>query len=158
VLAVKDLPSGWSVNNTAHDNSPSCYTNPLEQVPSTSYAKANFAKGGSLPALSEELGTFASAAGSLATLIKSLNACKSFTVTSNGQSVSGTMGAASSPTYGDQSAAWTATLTLQGIDVNQGFVIVRKGNYLMLVALGDIGAVDTPSLQGFVAQALNKLP
>jgi hypothetical protein len=36
--------------------------------------------------------------------------------------------------------------------------VVRKGNYVMAVALGDIGSVDTGTLDGFVGQALGKLP
>jgi hypothetical protein len=68
------------------------------------------------------------------------------------------MGPMSSPTYGDQSAAYDATLTIQGVDVNQGFVMVRKGNYITLIALGDIGSLDAPTMQGFVNQAVTKIP
>lgn len=91
-------------------------------------------------------------------MTKTLNTCKTFTETSKGQVVNGVMGPMSSPTYGDQSAAYDATLTVQGVDVNQGFVMVRKGNYITLIALGDIGSLDAPTMQGFVNQAVTKIP
>jgi len=49
-------------------------------------------------------------------------------------------------------------LTVQGLNVNEGFVVVRKGNYIALVVLGDIGSLDAPTLQGFVAKAVAKIP
>ncbi|HEX3461747.1 MAG TPA: hypothetical protein VHT49_12640 [Acidimicrobiales bacterium] len=158
MLSITDLPSGWSVDNSPHNASSSCYSNPLTKVASTSYTHADFAKGGSLPSLSEELGTYSSSTTAFSTIASTLNGCKSFNETSGTESISGTMGPMSAPTYGDQSAAWTATLTIQGVDANQGFVMVRKGSYLMIVALGDIGALDNSTLQGFVAQALAKVP
>jgi len=158
LLAVSDLPTGWAVDNTPQSASTSCYTNPLKQVASTAYANINFAQGGSLPELAQELGLYASGPSAFATVTKTLNTCKTFTETSKGQVVNGVMGPMSSPTYGDQSAAYDATLTIQGVDVNQGFVMVRKGNYITLIALGDIGSLDAPTMQGFVNQAVTKIP
>jgi len=129
-----------------------------KQVASTAYANINFAQGGSLPELAQELGLYASGPSAFATVTKTLNTCKTFTETSKGQVVNGVMGPMSSPTYGDQSAAYDATLTVQGVDVNQGFVMVRKGNYITLIALGDIGSLDAPTMQGFVNQAVTKIP
>lgn len=158
LLSITDLPTGWSVDNTPQSSSTSCYTNPLAQVSSRSYAHIDFAQGGGLPELAEELGYYASGLSSFATISKTLNSCKTFTETSKGQVITGSMGVMSSPTYGDQSAAYDATLTIQGVDVNQGFVMVLRGNYITLVALGDIGSLDTPTLQGFVNQAVGKIP
>jgi hypothetical protein len=158
LLAVSDLPTGWAVDNTPQSASTSCYTNPLKQVAATAYANINFAQGGGLPELAQELGLYASGPSAFATVTKTLNTCKTFTETSKGQVVNGVMGPMSSPTYGDQSAAYDATLTIQGVDVNQGFVMVRKGNYITLIALGDIGSLDAPTMQGFVNQAVTKIP
>lgn len=115
LLSISDLPSGWSVDNTPQSASTSCYTNPLAQVTSKSYAHIYFAQGGSLPALAEELGYYASGPSSFATISNTLNKCKTFTETGNGQVITGSMGPMSSPTYGDQSAAYDATLTIQGL-------------------------------------------
>ena len=60
LLTIGDFPTGWSVDNSQASNSSGCYTRPLEQVPSLSYAKANFAKGGGLPELAQELGHYSS--------------------------------------------------------------------------------------------------
>ena len=158
MLSITDLPTGWSVDNTAQSVSTSCYDDPLKHVASTSYANVDFAQGGSLPELVQELGLYASGPSAFATITHTLNGCKTFSETSKGQSVSGVMGPMSSPSYGDQSAAYDATLTTQGESLNQGFVMVRKGNYLTIIALGDLGSLDAPTLQGFVNQAVAKIP
>src|ERR1035437_5841266 len=108
--------------------------------------------------MNESLAFYRSASGPFATGVKALNACKTFNTTGQSPNYSGTLGAMSSPSYGDQSAAYNANLTVQGLNVNEGFVIVRKGNYIALVVLGDVGSLDTPTLQGFVTQAVAKIP
>ena len=122
------------------------------------HAVADFNQGGAPPVLEETLSTYASAASAFTTGITALNACKTFTTTGSGTNYSGTLGAMSSPTYGDQSAAYNANLTVQGVNVNEGFVVVRKGNYIALVLLGDIGSLDSATLQGFVTMAVAKIP
>ena len=159
LLTIGDFPTGWSVDNSQASNSSGCYTRPLEQVPSLSYAKANFAKGGGLPELAQELGHYSSGPSAFSTITTTLNNCKSFTTTAaDGTSAKGTLGAMSFPSSGDQSAAYTATLDIEGFNVNQGLVIVRKGNYLTLIALGDIGSLDSATLQQYVTKAVAKLP
>jgi hypothetical protein len=158
MLAIQDLPTGWSVDNTPQSSSTSCYSDPVTKAPSLAYAHEDFAQGGTLPELAEELGYFANGAEAFSSINATLASCSHFTEQDGSQTVSGTMGAMSSPTYGDQSAAYTAAFTLQGVNVTQGFVMVRKGNYIALVALGDIGSLDSSTLEGFVAQAVGKLP
>jgi len=157
LLAITDLPTGWSVDNTPQTASVSCYTNPLARVPSTAYAHVSFAQGGGTPILAEELGFYSSGPSAFTKITGTLNGCKTFTETNKGETVNGVMGPMSSPNYGDQSAAYDATLTIQGTSVNQGFVMVRKGNFITLVALGDIGSLDATKLQQFVNQAVTKV-
>ncbi len=85
------------------------------------------------------------------------DACTSVKTTVGGESVSGTVGPAVFPPFGDQSAAYTANLTVQGQAVTQDIVLVQKGNYLVAVALADTGAVNTTELDGFVTQAVAKV-
>lgn len=161
LLAISDLPTGWSVDNTPQSGvSTSCYSNPLTKAHSVAYAHVDFAQGGNLPELTQELGRYSSGPTAFTTISAILNKCKTFTESSNGQVVSGTMGEMSSPSYGNQSVAYDATLTPKGVGIslNQGFVMIRKGNYITLVALGDIGSVATATLQGFVNQAVAKIP
>jgi hypothetical protein len=158
LLSINDLPTGWTVDNSA--NSPgslSCVPADLAHG-SLHHADISFAQNGSLPILDESLGIWASAASVFAGGVTALNRCKAFTTTGSGTNYSGTLGAMSSPTYGDQSAAYNANLTIQGLDVNEGFVVVRKGSYIALVVLGDIGSLDSPTLQEFVTKAVAKIP
>ena len=92
------------------------------------------------------------------TVETTLNACHSFTETANGTTASGTIGAMSFPTYGDESIAWTADITVEGVTAAQGLVLVKKGSLLTMLALGDTGQLDTTSLQQFTALVVNKLP
>ena len=87
-----------------------------------------------------------------------LNACHNWTETLNGTTISGTLGATSFPSYGDESAAFTAAFTVSGVSAVQGGVLVKKGSHVTIVALGDIGQLDTASLEQFTAQAVAKLP
>ena len=159
LLTIGDFPTGWSVDNSQASNSSGCYTRPLEQVPSLSYAKANFAKGGGLPELAQELGHYSSGPSRV---LDDHHDPQQLQVVhhdgADGTSAKGTLGAMSFPSSGDQSAAYTATLDIEGFNVNQGLVIVRKGNYLTLIALGDIGSLDSATLQQYVTKAVAKLP
>ena len=158
LLAVTDLPTGWAVDNSPTSPAPSCYSNPLTKVPSVAYTDAKFTQGGSTPVLIEQLGYYTAATNDFATIKGRLDACKSFTETEGGTTASGVLGAMSFPSYGNQSAAYVATITVEGTTLNQGFVVAQKGNYLVIVALGDIGTFDQVSLQQFTAQALGKIP
>ncbi len=165
LLSVSDLPSGWSVDNSSQSNTNgSCYSDPLKQIHSNSYAHIDFSKGGGLPELAEEVGVFSSGVQAFKEVTTTLDACKTFTESFQGQGTSGsgtqtakgTMGEMSSPKYGDQSTAYDATISADGISLNQGFVLVRKGDTLYLVALGDIGSLDTSTLEKIVSLAISK--
>lgn len=68
------------------------------------------------------------------------------------------MGQLSFPSYGEQSTAYNATIDAEGFNLNQGFAVVQKGNYVTQVALGDLGSLDTATLTKYVELAVNKLP
>jgi hypothetical protein len=157
-LSISDLPTGWSVDNSSTSPSSSCYSDPLTKVPSISYLSTRFVQGGSFPVLIQELGQYQDSRAAFDSIKSTLDACHNFTETSDTTTVSGSLGAMSFPQIGDGSAAYTATLSAQGVTVSQSFVLVRKGQILTIVALGDYGSVDTTQLQQFVNQAVAKLP
>jgi hypothetical protein len=158
LLSITDLPTGWTVDNSPNNSgSLSCLPASLSKG-AASHAEVDFQQGGGLPVLDESIGFYASAQTTFATAVKALNGCKTFTTTGSGTNYSGSLGAMSSPTYGDQSAAYNANLTVQGLNINEGFIVVRKGSYIALVVLGDVGSLDSPTLQGFVTQAVAKIP
>jgi len=157
LLAVTDLPTGWSVDsNTTTPNS--CYSGPLTKISPASYAHVDFAQGGSLPELIEQLAFSTSATNSFYAIKSTLDGCTTFTEMVGGKTISGNLGPMSFPSFGDQSAAFDATLSINGKNVNQGFVVAQKSNYLTVVALGDVGPLDSALLQQFITLALGKIP
>jgi uncharacterized protein (DUF697 family) len=62
------------------------------------------------------------------------------------------------PPQADQSVAYNVNGTVSGFNVNLGFVLMRKGDYLMLVGIGHLGSLDTASLQQFITTALGNVP
>lgn len=48
-------------------------------------------------------------------------------------------------------------LTVQGVQAVFDIVIIRRGNQILGIALGDIGSVDTTQLEQFVGTALGKI-
>lgn len=48
----------------------------------------------------------------------------------------------------DQSAAHDAALTCEGLDVNQGFVVVQGAATVFIVAPNDGGSIERNTLQG----------
>ena len=160
LLTVDQLPSGWSVNNTVIPHSSNCYADPLLKVPQISYGTITFAQGGTAPELVEDVGSYTSPAAAFATIKSTLDGCTSFTETANTLNVTGTMGAMSFPAYGNESAAYTATLNdaADSVTLEQGIVVAQKGRYIVALALGDLGSVDTEQLQQFMTTALAKVP
>jgi hypothetical protein len=160
-LTVADLPSGWAVYVVPSTNSRNCAHDPLQKVPTTSYTRIHLLYGGSSPGLAEAVGTYASSEQAFQAITESLSTCTSFTgaVTYQGQSVqvTGRLGAMFSfPTYGSESAAYSASATGGGTTVVENLVIARQGNALVDVGLTDIGSVDKGQLQNLVARAMTK--
>jgi hypothetical protein len=119
---------------------------------------AEFEQGGSLPILFEALDRSGNATQKFDALEQVLNACKSITSTNDGTTNTLSVGAMSFPAQANQSVAYDVSGTISGVTVNIGFVLMRKSDYLILVGLGEIGSLDSGSLQTFITTALNKLP
>jgi hypothetical protein len=158
LLSVTDLPTGWSVDNSKSGGSSTfkgCKT--FNTVNQTDSASTEFTDGG-LPVLVESLGWSPNAPALLKSGIANVNQCKSMTISNNGQTEKATMGPMSFPTVGSKSAAYQMIVNIKGLNVDFDIVIAQKGNYLVLVALGDLGPPNTTQLQQFVSAAMTKIP
>lgn len=158
LLSVTDLPTGWSVDNSKSGGSSTfngCKT--FNTVNQSDTASAEFTDGG-LPVLVESLGWSPNAPALLKSGIANVNQCKSMTISNNGQTENATMGPMSFPTVGSQSAAYQMIVNIKGLNVDFDIIIAQKGNYLVLVALGDLGPPNTTQLQQFVSSAIAKIP
>jgi hypothetical protein len=162
VLAVSDLPSGWVVDNSPPTTgSASCYYNPLQKVPTTSYAEGHFVYSGNRPVIVQQVGTYGAVAQAFKEITAILDKCTTFTETTSGKgqaptTATGTMGQMSFPTFGTESAAYSVTEVVEGVNVVQNFVIARVGNALDEVALGDIGSVNNAQLANLERIAVAK--
>jgi len=157
LLSVNELPTGWAVDSS-ENTANACNSHPLEAAPPAQEDHVYFADAGGTPALQEALATYRSSAVSAFHAVKTaLDKCTSFDSTANGETVHETQGAMSFPAVGDQSAAYEASFTIQGIAASFDIVIARRGSVLVAVAEGDVGSVDVDQFQGFVNQALAKV-
>ena len=156
LLTVNDLPAGWVVDNSTSSSTASGCLSSSTNTPTS--VNATFAQGGSLPELLEVLDRKGDAEQRFGAVVSALNACHSTTITGSGQSITLSIGAMSFPSEGDQSNAYDFSGSVEGLAVNLGLVIIRKGYYLLGVGLVDIGSVDTDSLESFVSTAMEKLP
>ena len=156
-LSLSDMPTGWSVNNAAlHSPNAGCLI-PVFRGSNLTIAKVHYADSGNLPTLDEEVAASKSASKAFASNVKRLNACHTAKVTSQGQTVTYSIGQLSYPKVGNQSAAYNVSFTVSGITGSEDIVIWRSGSYLGGIALGDEGSVDTSLLQTFVSQAVSKI-
>ena len=158
LLEINEMPSGWSTLAPPETTTESCYSFPLAKVPSLSHDHVNYSKTGNVPAFSEELAYFSSGKSAFATISDTLNNCHTFALSAEGRSGTGTSGQMSFPKTGEQSQAYLANITIQGVRFTDETVLAQKGNFLVLVSLADLGPVDSVSLENLVNLAMAKIP
>lgn len=67
------------------------------------------------------------------------------------------IGQMSFPSLGDQSSAWLISGTESIVSISAPIVIVRKGNYVMVLALLGSGSNQTSTLEGIATSAVGKM-
>jgi hypothetical protein len=165
LLAVSDLPAGWSVVPSSDSSSPApkCLQNVKSDLKATSKAEATFADGSNgLPVLDEYLAYLPSNGRSAMTVIRHvLSGCGHISVTSGGDTLAGTIGAMSFPAVGDQSSAYQMNLsaTVSGLSITLGIdlVVFRKADTVAMIIYGDLGTPDIHALHPLVEDAAAKL-
>jgi hypothetical protein len=160
LLTVSQMPIGWSVDNTQSSGSTSCLGKILEPtgIKQTGSATVNFADNGSVPEVGEKLATYAVPASKVfAKIVATIDRCKTLTGTAGGYKMTGTVGQMSFPRYGDQSAAFAATLTAEELTYGEDVLVVRKGSILFGIAEDSLGSPDLSQFQSFVGAALKRV-
>lgn len=164
LLSVRDLPAGWSVDNSASGDSastPPCLANSKAAFHATVKTERDFLGGTDYPRINEQIGYFASSANATTRFNAGkavLDGCKTVSFTSGGTRFTGTIGALSFPTVGDRSAAWRLTISAGGETAALDAVVVQKSAELMMMVYGNVGSVDVGPLTTFVRKAVAKLP
>jgi hypothetical protein len=162
LLTLADLGPGWSVDNRPSSGSlRGCDTKPFD-VDETARAEAAFKNGTSVPSIDQRIAAFSTsekAKSVYAEGTQRVDACKTFTITDNGQTYHGNAGQMSlGASYGDQSKAYQFTVNVQGFDAGIDAVYVLKGLEIMSFIYTDLGTPDLATVNSLVAKATSKLP
>jgi hypothetical protein len=167
LLALSDLPTGWAIDNSDSggdgddSDEPSCLAGLDKSITAEGQAQIQFQFDGSIPELSQAIGTFGSSAAA-STAFKagsaSLDSCTDLSFTTGGQTIQGTIAPLSFEKIGDQAKAWAMTFAANGISVGFDIVVFQKGSTLEELGLGDIGTPNLTDLTTYCDKALAKAP
>jgi hypothetical protein len=165
LLTISDLPAGWSVVPSSGGSSaaPRCLLHAQTGLKATSKAEATFADGSDgLPLLGEYLSYLPGQGQSaMAFLSRRLSSCGHISLTSDGQALTGTMGAMSFPAVADQSSAYQMNLSasVSGLSITLGIdlIVFRKADTVAMILYGDLGTPDIQAVQRIVRHAAAKL-
>jgi hypothetical protein len=159
LLTLSNFPIGWTVDNSSSGGGAvtgGCLAG-VKTAPKTETKVSASFENGQLPQLAESLVSGRAGASAYGRVNHVLAGCKHFTVTSNGQSLTLTVGAMSFPTVGDESSAYGVTFSVKGVNAGADFVLFKVGFITGLIEYADIGQPDPSQLQAFVTEAVNKI-
>lgn len=162
LLAVSDLPAGWSSTSDSGSSggAASCAAlnnRPWQALPER--AEADFQQSEIGPFIAEKLdaGPSAQVAQAWAAFASATATCRSF----SGQTSSGTaqykLSSLSFPSYGDQTYAFAITVTASGISASGDVVVVRKGGTLVQILALGIPDVPVSTVEQFTSAAVAKV-
>lgn len=162
-LSLSNMPIGWSVDNSSSggtSNLGGCLQNlqALGHPPKgITRVQVNF-DDQNLPSLQETLEGGKGASNRYQRFVKILQGCKSisFTDSSTGDQVTGSVGAMSFPTVGNSSSAFAINLSIKGISAGIDIVLFRVGDLDGDIVYGDLSP-DASVVQGFATEAVNKI-
>jgi hypothetical protein len=162
LLALDDMPPGWSPQTVSSDSgaSPSCV--PLKDgawkhLPQS--AEADFEQGQTGPFLIEQLagGSASQAGAAMRALIKATGECAKFTQKTGSGTNAWSLEPLSFPSYGDATYAFALTIASDaGMSAGGDVVIVRKGGVLVQVTVYGIGSVSVSTVEDLVGKAVAK--
>jgi hypothetical protein len=164
LLAIADMPAGWSTTGSTSDGShatascPAINSRAWQQLPSN--AEADFSDGSMGPFLTEKLaaGTVAQTTAAWQAFSKATTQCATFSApTSGGGTEKFQLAALSFPSYGDQTYAIALTLTASsGLSASGDIVVVRKGGVLVQVIAVGLESVPVTTVEDAVSKAVAK--
>lgn len=161
-FSLSDMPTGWSVDNAnaSASNFRGCLTGliALEKPSKTVLVDYVVYDNQSIPSLSEYLAagkTTKDATKLYGKYIHVLNGCTTFSFTDQGEQGTGTVGAMSFPTFGNQSESYSVSISVGGQSVNVDVVILRVGRYVANLAYEDYSP-DNATVEAFAQEAAAK--
>ncbi|HEX8003621.1 MAG TPA: hypothetical protein VF519_13090 [Mycobacteriales bacterium] len=172
LLAVGDLPTGWSVDDDEDDDD----EDPIQGCPELAAlddrigerpnAEVSFARAELGPFFSESAGTFrdaGDAAAAVRRLTHALGSCPSFTYTDDdGKKQRARIAALSFPQVGDETFAARMSVEFEGGRISVDFAVVRVRQHVLLLAGTSVttvfggGQLDPADLERLVRAAVTK--
>jgi hypothetical protein len=163
LLAVSDFPSGWSVVGNSDSGEPKCIDTVRSALNATSKAEVTFAYGSNGAATVEESLAYVPGRGhsAMTAMSRILSGCGPIHMTTNGQTLTGTVGSMSFPAVADQSFAYqmnlTDTVSGQSITVPIGIVVFRKADTVAMILYANPGNAASQPLETVVQDAAAKV-
>jgi hypothetical protein len=162
LLTLSEMPAGWASAPNSKDGSSTTdqicsgkLDNSIggKNAPS---AQVTFKAAGSslIPSeLDEAIGYDPTASADFSKAKSILDSCHS----GKEQGVTLSIGQMSFPSLGDQSSAWLVSGAESIISISAPIVIVRKGDYVMILTLLGTGSNQTSTLEGIATTAVGKM-
>jgi pimeloyl-ACP methyl ester carboxylesterase len=161
LLAVADLPAGWSAATTTGNTPPKlanapCLAGLAKHPKGWSYRSAAFVEGNSIPNLDEVLASGAGVGQAWQRFDRALAGCRSATLVLGRTRVRATVRRLAFPTIGRTSSAYAWAFTLAGIRIGFDLVLFQTGGYGGEISYADLGAPQTATAAAFVRAAAAK--
>ncbi|HBW18658.1 MAG TPA: hypothetical protein DEH11_06420 [Actinobacteria bacterium] len=158
LLAVADLPAGWSavpVNPGSVQTSAPCLSSLATNPKGFMYATAAFVQGTAIPTLSEVLAAGPQVQQRWQNLAQALARCRTATLTIGGTKVNATVRPLPFPRVASTSSAYAWGFTIAGIQIGFDLILFETGTYAGYLAYSDLGP-PAATVQAFADAAVAK--
>lgn len=160
VVHLSDMPAGWSSEPVSKSHTCASIDPVYDKYSGPSVVDVAYqGSPQGAPVFDEAVIVYQSAGQAtrdFQALINQFDACKSFKISSGGETGTGTVRSMSLGSYGDKSAAYQQQVTVSGITLGLDEVFVVKRNILAIAAYGDVNP-DAATAQEFITKAVTKL-
>jgi len=159
MLAVADLPAGWSAVPASPESvqtSAPCLSSLATNPKGWTYAAAAFVQGTSIPTLSEVLATGPQVRQGWQGLARALARCRTATLTIGGTKVTATVRPLPFPRVASTSSAYAWAFTISGIQIGFDLVLFEAGTYAGYLTYSDLGPPAAATVTAFADAAAAK--
>ena len=161
LLNTADLPGGWNVKHASTPATFRCTSPPsVSSLLGPNGVGATFQRSGGSPLLFEYLTTSSSAVNAFEKASLPIMTFGSCADNGGGRLLDSSVndGVIYTTPFGDWSIASLVSNIVYGVHSQLGYLLVRKGNFLMIMGYENKGPLDKKSLESFTRMALAKLP
>jgi hypothetical protein len=157
LLTIDEVPTGWSIDNSGDSGHHTCLSISDKTKPKVK-AEVDFTTSDN-DSTTDSVGYFlaGTASAALARAKAALDACPKATLISGAETLKVTIGQLSFPNLGgDEQIAYQVAGDYKGYQVGGDLIVVRTGDYLVLVGWISVGQPDVTAVETFARAALAK--